>query len=810
MMHAIFQDLRFGIRTMAKDGTFTLVAILTLGLALGANVAIFSVVNGILLEPLPYGQPDRLVRVNVIYRPAVGESSYVSYPNLADLRTQSKSFEGLAIYTAGGSFIHEGSEPEHVSGMFVNADTLRLLHVRPRLGRIFTDQDDRWGAPKQLILSHDLWARAFHSDPHIVGKQIKFGVTGTPRTVIGVMPAGFQFPIGNPVREYWLPLHAEIPASDMHGRGAVWLQSVARLRNGVTAEQASADLHRIGVALQKQYPDTNTDVNFGAEPYHKALVRKIKPAVLLLMGAVVTVLLIGCANVANLLLARASGRRREIAIRSAVGATRGRVIAQLLAESVLLSVVAGACGLVIATWGVDVLKAFAPPNIPRIDAISVDTRVVLFALGLSALTGILFGIAPALHASNADLNETLKEGTRGSTEGRSRNRVRNTLVTAAIALSLVLLAGAGLLIRSFVLLTSVDPGFDYQHTIYAQVAARQNAYPDAARQMAFSDRILEAMRRIPGVTAAGATDSPPLGPAESSYSFVISGRAIPKPGDEPSETFSVITPGYFQTLAIPMRRGRDFTDRDTASAPLVVIVSQAFADKYFKGRDAIGQKITIHNGVKGEREIVGIAGDVHFEGLNEDLTPMLYAPFKQQPDSSLDYIVRSPAAASLEPAMRQAIHQLDREQPIGYVRRIADLRDESLATRRFNLILLTGLSVLAVLLAAVGIYSLMSYTVTQRTSEIGIRMALGAGTSDVFRLIVGNALRLVGVGVIVGVGVALAATRVMQSLLFGVGANDPVTFVGICIVISAVALIASWLPARRAARVDPLVAMRYD
>ena len=810
-MGSILQDLRFGIRTMAKDRAFTLVAIVTLALALGANTAIFSVVNGILLKPLPFPRPDRLVKPQGVYSEG-GVGATMSYPNLADLRTQSKSFTGVGIYVSAASFVREGAEPEPVNGAIINADLLPVLGVKPALGRAFTADDDKPGAAPTIILGHDLWKRAFGSDTHIIGRSIQFGTGGKNRTVIGVMPEGFHFPLGPVMREYWLPLHAEFPPDQLTGRGAVWLQSVARLPDGVSLVQARADVDRLGRALERQYPQYDPGFTFRLSPLHDYVVQRIRPAVLLLMGAVLTVLLIGCANVANLLLARAAARRREIAIRSAVGATRGRIVAQLLAESVLLAIVAGAFGLVLATWGVDVLKAFAPSDIPRIDAVAVDRSVLLFTLGLSVLTGVIFGIAPALHASKADLNETLKEGTRGSTEGKSRQRVRNTLVTAAIALSLVLLAGAGLLIRSFLLLTAIDAGFDYENTTFAQVSARQDKYSDGDKQSMFASSVLEAMRRIPGVTSAGATDAVPMGPDESGYSFQIVGDPPAAPGHEPETITAAITPGYFTTLSIPIRRGRDFRETDNGTSPPVVVVSEAFVRKFFPGRNPLGQRVILRLGEKRRpsREIVGVVGDVRSRGLNEDPPEIVYMPFKQEPWRYLNYIVRSNAPAAIGPALREAIHEVDREQPIRSVRRIAELRGESLSTRRFNLILLVGLSVLALLLAAVGIYSLMSYTVTQRTSEIGIRMALGAETSDVFRLIVGNAVRLVAVGIAVGVAAALVATRVMRSLLFGVGANDPITFAGICLVIASVALIASWLPARRASRVDPLVAIRYD
>ena len=810
-MTNLLNDLRFGLRTMAKDRAFTLVAIVTLAVALGANTAIFSVVNGILIRPLPFGDSGRLMKVEGHYHGAATLDPVFSYPNLADLRAQSHAFEGFAIYLGNGSFVRERDEAEPVMGTFINAEGMRMLRVKPQLGRIFTDADDRKGAAPTIIIGDALWKRVYNGDPHIIGRIGHFGTSGKIRTIIGVMPPGFEFPLASARREYWLPLHAEVPPGAIVPRDQVFLQAVARLRKGATLAQARAEAAVISKRLEAQYPASNSGFTFTFEPLQDYLVQDVRPALLLLTAAVFAVLLIGCANVANLLLARAAGRRREIAIRSAIGATRARIVMQLLIESVLLAVVAGACGLLLAAWGVDVLKALAPADVPMLDAVALDTSAVGFALALSVLTGIVFGLAPALTASKPNLNETLKEGTRGSTEGRARNRARKVLVTETIALSLVLLAGAGLLLRSFMHVTGIDPGFNYRDTIYIEVSARQNAYKEAAQQSAFTDRMLAALRAIPGVTAAGASDTMPLGPDESVFTFNIAGRPPAPVGHAPSSTVSVATTGLFRTLDIPLRLGRDFSEHDNASSPRVIVVNEAFARKWFPNQNPIGQRLLMTDlEPPVQREIVGVVGNVKFHDLTEEPPPIVYLTQKQDSTAHLYYAVQAPNAASLGPTLRAAVRQVDREQPVRAVRTMQEQRDISLGARRFNLVLLGMLSALAVILAAVGIYSVMSYTVTQRTSEIGIRMALGAGTSDVFALIVGNALKIVVIGVTIGVVVALIATRVMASMMFGVGTNDPVTFVGICVLIACVALIASWLPARRASRVDPLVAIRYD
>ena len=809
-MNNLFNDLKFGIRTMAKDRAFTLVAIVTLAIALGANTAIFSVVNGILIRKLPFADSDRIVKIKAKYLDLADTTTVFSHPNLIDLAAQTKTLQGVALYVGNGTFVRERDEAEPVMGTLINAEGLRMFGVKPKLGRLFTDADDKPGAPPTIIIGYALWQRVYGGDPHIVGRVGRFGTGGKQRTIIGVMPPGFNFPLGDPIREFYLPMHGEGSPESFSHRDAVFLQSVARLKKGVTLQQAQAELDVIGRRLEAQYPQANTGFRFALIGLQAHEVEQIRPALLLLTAAVFTVLLIGCANVANLLLARAAGRRREIAIRSAVGATRARIVMQLLIESVLLSLVAGAAGLLLAAWGVDVLKALAPGDVPMLDAIGLDATVLGYALALSVATGIIFGLAPALSASKPNLNETLKEGTRGSTEGKSRNRARNALVTAAVALSLVLLAGAGLLLRSFMRVTDVDPGFDYHHTAFIEVSARQDFYKNPAQRVLLTDRIVAALKAIPGVKSAGASDAVPLGPDETSFNFDFVGRPPFPVGQAPSATVCTVTDDFFRTMNIPVKQGRAFNGRDTASSPDMILINEAFARKWFPNQNPVGQKLRLDGYEKTEAEIVGVVRNVVVHDLTEEPQPIIYLSNRQFDARHLYYVVNAANPAALGASMRAAVRGVDGQQPVRSVLTLNDQRGESLRSRRFSLVLLGVLSALAVILAAVGIYSVMSYTVTQRTSEIGIRMALGAGTADVFRLIVGNALKLVGIGVAIGVGVALAATRVMASMMFGVGTNDPLTFVAICTVISSVALLASWLPARRAARVDPLVAIRYD
>jgi putative ABC transport system permease protein len=806
----IGNDLRYSFRTLVKQRGFTAVAVLTLAIALAANTAIFSVVNAILLQPLPFSNPERLVNLTGISRIDGGEYPVYSYPNYADLRDQTKTLEHVVAFTRGSAFLMEGDEPELMNGLDATANLASMLGVRPQLGRFFTAKEDREGAPLVMVMSHELWQRKFNGDPNIIGRPIRFGTAGKVRTVIGVMPAGFRFPADEVHRDFYLPFHEEIgPAKDQ--RDSIWISVVAKMRPGVTVEQASAEVYTIGRRLEAQYPSTNTGLSFRAESMHEVIVRDVRPALLMLFGAVAVVLLIGCANVANLLLARATARHKEISIRAAIGASPGRITMQLLVESLVLSLLAGAVGLLLASWGIDALLAFAPSDIPRLETVALDGRVLLFTTALSLLTGLAFGLVPAISAARPNLSEALKEGTRGSTEGK-RNRLRSILVVSAVAMSLMLLAGAGLLLRSFIHVTGIDPGYDYRNAITIDLSPRALAYDDDAKMLAFHDRFLEAVRALPGVESAGAVDALPLTPNESFWSFGIVGRPPYAPGTEPSAKGSTITPGFFRTMRIPLVKGRDISERDTQSTPKVMVVNQAFAREFFPNEEALGKKIRLNSPDEPEdlAEIVGIVGDVRWRSLTVDPPSTMFFPAKQNPRRFMSTVVRGPGAETMGPTLRALVRRLDRQQPIVKIATLAGNRTQSLATRRFNLILLAVLAIVALVLAAVGIFSVMNYAVTQRTSEIGIRMALGAEARDVFRLIVGNAVKLVVIGSVIGIVGALLSSRAMGSLLYGVKPADPWTLAGIVVVIAGTALLASYLPARRASRVDPLVAIRYD
>lgn len=802
----ISSDLRYSFRTLLKQRGFTAVAVLTLAIALAANTAIFSVVNAILLRPLPFATPERLVNLTGINRLDGGTYPVYSYPNYVDVRAQTKTMEVVSAYTRSRAFLMEGAEPELIDGLDVPLNFTQLTGVKPRLGRWFTQAEDREGEPQVVVISHELWQRKFNGDPAVIGRSIRFGTAGKLRTVIGVMPAGFRFPADEGRRDFYIPFEEDIGEVRTQ-RDSIWINVVGKLRPGVTLSQVNAELDTISQRLATQYPEANAGLRMVAASMHEDAVKDVRPALLLLFGAVAVVLLIGCANVANLLLARATARHKEISVRAALGASPGRITTQLLVESLVLSLLAGAVGLLLASWGIDALLAFAPADIPRLDTVAMDGRVLLFTTLLSILTGIAFGLAPAISASRPNLTEALKEGTRGSTEGK-RNRLRSVLVVSAVAMSLMLLAGAGLLLRSFIHVSGIDPGYDHRNAISLEISPRALAYPDDEKHMAFHERLMQELRAMPGVEKVGSVDSLPLGPNESVYSFSVVGRPEPPPGRSPSEKTLIVSPGLFEALRIPLVRGRDFQATDQRKSPRVVIVNQAFVRAHFPNEDPIGKKLQY--APDNVQEIVGVVGDVRWRSLTDDAPPTMFMPHAQASRRFMAYVVRGPNAESMGPSLRALVRRLDPQQPIIATNPLAGQRAESLATRRFNLILLAVLAIVALVLAAVGIFSVMNYAVTQRTTEIGIRMALGAEARDVFRLIVGHAARLVVIGAAIGVAGALLSSRALGSLLYGVKPADPWTYAAIVFVIAGTALLASYLPARRAARVDPLVAIRYD
>jgi putative ABC transport system permease protein len=805
-MNNLLLDLRYAVRSLRKARGFAALAILTLAIALGANTAIYSIFSAILLRPLPY--PDSAEIVAVRGSSAQHPELVFSYPSYHDVSGQAKSFEHMAGYRPTSAFLFGGGEPELLTGGRVTANLFPLLGVKPLLGRTFTEREDTPGQSSTVVISYELWQRRFGGDPRVVGSRIRVGPDAD--TVVGVMPRGFKFPIESTERtDFWIPLK-QAPLSE--ARGAGWITAVARLRDGVSIAQANSELKTIAARMAAQHPENNAGVTYSAQKLHDVVVGDVRPALLLLTVAVSVVLLIGCANVANLLLARAAARDRESSIRAAVGATRARLIRQLLVESLLLSLVAGAIGLLLATWGVDVLVALAPADTPRLEAITLDANVAIFALVLSLVTGVLFGLAPALSASKANLVEALKDGSRGSTEGHHRNRLRNALVIGEIALSVVLLAGAGLLLRSFVRLNAIDPGYDYHGAIAASVTASASAFPEPKDVLQFHRRALDELRAIPGVTSVGGASELPL-TDETTFIYGIEGRPAATPGRGPVAAIIWASPNYFETIGNAVLRGRGITEQDGPNALPSVVVSESLVRQSFANENPLGKRLLIDIPPEdggGVRTIVGVVRDIRSVSLTEPPKPTVYLPVLQAPQRAFYFVVRAPNAAALGSAVRAALRKVDREQAIYDVLTLEEMRSAALGNPRFMLVLVGLLATLALVLAAVGIYSIVSYSVARRIPEIGIRMALGAESRDIFSLVVSQAVRLVGAGLIGGIAIALATTRLMTTLLFGITATDPVTFVSICIIIGAIALIASYVPANRATKVDPLVAIRYD
>ncbi|HVG29686.1 MAG TPA: ABC transporter permease [Pyrinomonadaceae bacterium] len=813
-MGSLIQDLRYSLRTLRKTPVFTSVAVLALALGIGANSAIFSVVNAVLLRPLPFDHPERMMSVQVRNEKTGGVGVEQSYPNFLDLRAQCQSCEGMAAYGGATTFLmNPGEEPERVRGVQASADLLPLLGVKPALGRVFTAAEDQVGGRRVVVLSYGVWQRFFGGNPKIIGQDIPLGGSA-PTTVLGVMPKGFKFPVEWQQTDFWMPLAPAISPEDREGRAMVWLDLLAKTKPGVSQQQAQAEIDTISRRLQAQYPATNTALNFFVKPLKENLVGNLRTALLVLLGAVGCVLLIACANVANLLLARAAGRSKEMSIRTALGASRSRIVRQLLTESLLLALVGGALGLLLALWGVDLLAAAAPADIPRVAEIGLDARVLLFTLLVTLATGVVFGLAPALQASKADVNEALKEGGRGTGEGGGRRRLRGALVVSEVALSLVLLIGAGLLAQSFKRLLDVTPGFDAKNLVTMDVVPRRSRYPEEPQRVQFFKDFAEQASRLPGVRGVGLVDPLPLNGNFEAWDFQIEGRAPFAPGEQNDADRRVVNGDYFRVMGIPLRRGRTFDDRDRKEAPQVLVVNDTFARQFFPGDDPLGKRIVFGGGPAGgtAREIVGVVGDVRHAGLDEPATPEFYVPYTQVLTARLTVVARSASddTAGVAGALRGVIRRTDKDSPVYNVRTMEELLAASVAKRRFNMILLGGFAAVALVLAALGIYGVISYTVTQRTHEIGVRVALGAQPGDVVRMILSQGMRLTLLGVGVGLLGASALTRVMSGLLFGVSATDPVTFGGVALLLAGVAFVSCLLPARRATKVDPMIALRYE
>jgi putative ABC transport system permease protein len=819
----MLNDIRYGLRQLIKHPAFTIIAILTLALGIGANTAIFSVVNAVLLKPLPFPEPEQLIAVGMTdtRQKEQTELSSLSYPDFFDFRDQNRTLASSAVYRDRSFALTSDEGASSVHGVKASAEFFDVLGIKPKMGRGFVRDDEQAGGGTggfKVIISDDFWKKHFAADPNVIGHTVT--LDRRPHTVIGVMPAGFQFPIQNEPIDFYVSI-AEDAANPDGGtpttkqRGNHSLQAVARLKPGVTIAQANSDLSTIAEALAKQYPDSNTHFGVLAKPLREDMIGDVRPALYILFAAVVCVLLIANANVANLLLARASARGKEIALRAAMGASRVRIIRQLLTESVLLAGLGGLFGLLLAQWGTDALVKTVPQNIPRISNIQLDASVLIFTLLVSLATGVVFGLVPAWQASHVDLNSSLKAGTRTGGGGENKGRVRNALIMAEVALALVLLISAGLLIQSFARLGRVQPGLRTERLLTARLSLPDVAYPKNENVIAFYDQFLTRIRAIPGVESASTIVPLPLSGSNMVTSFDIQERPLPE-GQRPGAPVRIIATDYFKTMGIPVRQGRIFDERDRYDSAPVVIVNERFAQKYFPGEDVIGKRIqpgfsADETGDK-MREIVGVVGNVKHLSLRNEDSPEMYLPRTQIPFGISSLVIRTTVSNpnAITNSLRKELAAMDPTIPLTSVRVFDEYISRSLARPRFNTLLLSIFAGTALLLTAIGIYGVLAYSVAQRTSEIGIRIALGAGKSSIFRLIVGQAMTLVGISLALGLAGAFAATRLLNSLLFGVGASDPATFAGIVLLVSAVAFIAAWVPARRATRVDPIIALRAE
>jgi len=806
-LETFFQDLRYGMRSLWKKPGFTITAVIALALGIGANTAIFSVINGVLLRSLSYANPDRIVMVwerNVT--DATTLQNVVSPGNFLDWQKQTTSFEQMAAIADQRVNLTGGAgEPEEIKAQFVSHPFFAALGVQPFMGRFFVPEEDRAGNDLVIILSHQLWQNRFGSDPAIVGKQAT--ISGRQRTILGVMPPGFHL-LDNQVKA-WMPLALD-PAINYREKTGRYLRVVARLKAGATVQQAQAELTGIAKQLEQALPKFNTGWDVTIVPMHEQVVGEIRPILVVLFAAVAFVLMIACANVANLLLSRAAARQKELALRAALGAGRMRLIRQMLTESVLLALMGGLLGVLLAFWGIQLLVGFGPDNIPRLNEIRIDPRVLLFTFGVSLLTGVLFGLIPAVQASRPDLNDALKEGSRGSTGGRS-GTFRNIFVVAEVALALVLLVGAGLMIRSFIRLQSVETGFNPKNVLTMRLQVPKKKYPEPHQIIDFFKQAQDRIAALPGVQAVGAISYLPLngGPA-SRDAFKIIGQPAPAPGQEPGVEVRVITPTYFRAMGIPLLKGRLLDERDVKESR-VLLINETMAKRYFPGVDPVGNQMEVFWDGSGPDEIVGVVGDIREGALSKEPEPAIYWSHRREPYSGMALVVRASGDATrFGPAVQKEIRVLDPDQPVADVRTMKQVIAKSIARPRFNTLLLTIFAGVALVLASVGLYGVMNYSATQRTHEVGIRMALGATRADIMRLVVGNGMLLTLIGILIGVAASLMLTRVMASLLFGITATDVPTFLGVSAVLAAVALIANYIPARRATRVNPIIALRYE
>src|SRR5947199_1195718 len=818
----MLKDLRFALRQLVKRWGFTAIAVLTLALAIGATTAVLSLVNALLIRPLPYREPQQLILLLQHFKSQNLERIPVSPPEFLDYETRAHSFEKLGAFGFTNFNLAGEDKSERISGATVTAGVLPLLGVSPIKGRFFQPEECTLGRDDVVIISARLWQRRFNSDPRIIGTKVL--LNGKNFTVMGVMPAGFDFPLklfnlgsGSEFggrAEIWKPLAFTDDQMKVRSSRSFWM--VGRLAPGTSAAQAQAEIETINAQMRREHLDNySQDNSFGGDvlSLQDLAVAGMRPALLILLGAVFLVLLIACANLTTMLLARAAAREREIAIRVALGAGRMRLLKQVFTESVLLSLIGGAAGVLLALWGVELLKTIGAQTVPRLHEVNVDLVVLGVTLAICVGTGIIFGLVPGLASSRPELPEALKEGGRSSTVGTRRNRLRNGLVIAEVALALVLLSGAGLLIKSFARLQNVNPGFNPRNALTFEISLPKLQYPDDASSVRFNNEAQRRIAALPGVQAAGFSTILPLAGTNSDWSFAIEGRPSDNNSPSPDEEKHQVSPDYFRAIETPLLKGSFFTEADNADAPRVIIVNQAFAKKFLPNENALGKRITFDDPKKNPKwiTIVGIVGDIRHFGLDIDPKPEMYVPFAQSSYSTTIYVLRrNQAARTLLAAIRREIQAIDSAVPLANVRSFATVIAESVAPRRLSVVLLGVFAGVAVLLASVGIYGVMSFLVVQRTHEIGVRMALGAQRSDVLKLVLFRSLKLISVGTIIGLIVALMSTSTLRALLYNVSAFDTPTFTLVTILLAAVALAASYLPAMRATKADPIVALHAE
>ncbi|MFL6254126.1 MAG: ABC transporter permease [Pyrinomonadaceae bacterium] len=796
------QDLRYGLRMMRRGPGFAAVAVLTLALGIGANTAIFSVVNAVLLRPLPYRDPARLVTVlHDGWKP-------VAPANFLDWREQSSSFESIAAAQLWSLTLTGRERPEQLEVLQTSAEMFRVLGVDAALGRTFVAGEDQPGREHVVVLSHGFWQRRFGGGTDAVGRQVM--LDGEPYTVVGVMPPDFQFaPFWATHAEAWVPLNLSRRVSDRRGQS---LRVFARLKPGVTLGQAQAEMEKINRQLAEQHPRENEGLTVSVDPLHEKVVGKSRPALLIILGAVGFVLLIACANVANLSMSKSALRRRELAVRIALGAGRWRVVRQLLTESLVLSLAGGAAGLLLASWSNTALASLGPDTLPRVRTASLDASVLLFTLGLSVFVGLLFGLAPALHSTKTDLIESLKSRAQGASRGRRHERVRQLLVVVEVAVSLVLLVGGGLMMRSFLRLTSIDPGFDPRGVTTATVPLSGPRYATDEQRAAFFQRLTTQLGSLPGVKSVSAINHLPLGGDVWTLGFTVEGRPAPPDAERPAAVYRVVRPDYFRTMGGALLQGRDFTERDDATSPGVIVVNEALARRQWPGEEPLGKRITVNGEGSKSREVIGVVKDVKQGEWASEPQPEMYLPHLQAASPrSMTLVVRTSVDSSeIGSALRREVWAIDSDLPVSRVASMEEVVAESVGQQRFNTLLIGLFAGVALILAAVGVYGVMSHAVAQRTHEIGVRLALGARGRDVLGMIIRQGLALTLTGLAVGLAVALALVRVMNSLLYKVSATDPLIYGGVAAALTLSALLACYIPARRATKVDPMVALRHD